>query len=86
MPWYTTADARRDAERQATQKARKRWVPIGFAECDECGDDAVWILTDCDDVGYFFDGDDAQCYECGNKGQFSCDAETPGYISWHGKI
>jgi len=62
--------------------AEKRWVLVDFGECIECGDDAE-ILTDCQDKGFFYDGDEARCCNCGLPGQFNCDSETPGYISWH---
>jgi hypothetical protein len=60
---------------------KKRWVLVDFAECPNCGDDAE-ILTDSDVDGEFYDGDEARCCQCGAIGQFSCDGEDTGYISW----
>jgi hypothetical protein len=60
---------------------KKRWVLVDFAECPNCGDDAE-ILTDCNVDGEFYDGDEARCCQCGAIGQFSCDGEDTGYISW----
>lgn len=61
---------------------KKKSVKVDFAECVKCGSDDVEISTKCDEDGYFFDGDEAQCRECGLVGQFNCDTETPGYVSW----
>jgi len=63
----------------------KRWVLVDFDECPECGDD-VEILTDCEEKGFFYDGDEARCCACHYPAQFSCDSETPGYISWHDNL
>ena len=77
MPWYTHADAVRDAEKQ-----KARWVTAGFGDCPICSAD-VEIFTDGDGAKGFYDGDPARCMECGHAGQFDCDAESPGQINWH---
>ena len=61
--------------------SEKRWVPVEWADCPECGDCAE-IHTDSDKEDYFYDGDEARCMVCKSRGWFSCDTETPGYIIW----
>ncbi len=80
MPWYTTADAVRDA-----QKPQPKWVLYDFDECPICGGDAE-ILTLSNDTSEYYDGDKVRCCECGHTGQFDCDRETDGSISWHDEI
>ena len=56
--------------------------PIDFAECEQCGSNDCVIKTDSTETGMYYDGDVITCLECGQKGQFNCDSETNGYISW----
>ncbi len=56
--------------------------PIEFGECEQCGGHDLVIETDSKETEMYYDGDLITCLECGQKGQFSCDSETEGYISW----
>lgn len=60
----------------------KNWVTVEWDNCPYCGN-IPEILTDCKKEGYFYDGDDVRCVECGCPGYFSCDEEEHGYINWH---
>jgi len=55
-------------------------VLIDFDNCPNCGGCAE-IDTNSLEENYFYDGDSAECCECGLKGIFSCD-ENAGYINW----
>ena len=58
-----------------------KWITVGFDECINCGNSAQ-IQTDSKEAGFFFDGDSVRCVECRMTGNFSCDTENEGWISW----
>jgi uncharacterized Zn finger protein len=63
----------------------KQWQRFGD-ECPKCGAEAE-ILTTAPD-GYGYDGDLAQCVECGHGGSVSCDGDendngdTLAHVEW----
>ena len=50
----------------------KKWQTFGD-ECPKCGSPAE-VYTSAQD-GYAYDGDNAQCVECGHGGSVSCDGD-----------
>jgi len=63
----------------------KKWQTFGD-ECPKCGSPAE-VYTSAQD-GYAYDGDNAQCVECGHGGSVSCDGDqdddgnTTAWVSW----
>lgn len=65
----------------------KKWQDFND-ECTRCGSSDVHVLTDATKEGYAYDGDDAECIECGLKGSVCIDrdenenGEATAHISW----
>jgi len=55
---------------------------LEIGECEQCGGHDLVIETSSTETGKYYDGDAITCLECGQYGQFSCDSETDGYVSW----
>ena len=66
----------------------KTWKPFND-ECTRCGSDDIRVLTDAKEPGYAYDGDDAECLECGLLGCVNVDGdeddngEARAFISWN---
>jgi hypothetical protein len=65
----------------------KDWKPFND-ECTRCGGSDVRVLTDATQDGYAYDGDDAECLECGLLGSVCIDGdendngEATAHVSW----
>ena len=66
----------------------KNWKPFND-ECGRCGGGFIHILTDSKKDGYAYDGDDAECIECGLKGSVCVNGDeddngdATAHISWN---
>ena len=58
-------------------------------ECNRCGGSDIRVLTDAKEDNYAYDGDDAECLECGLLGCVSIDGDeddngnATARISWN---
>jgi len=63
----------------------KKWKPIGWENCDLCGDD-VEVFTTCTVPNQAFDGDIVRCVMCGQKGWVSIDEEADAWVNWESEL
>lgn len=59
----------------------EKWIPIDWDECPECGDDCEG-LTDCDEAGFFYDGDSVRCVACGHEGYAVVEEDGIAWVNW----
>lgn len=66
----------------------KKWKSFND-ECINCGGGDIRVLTDAKEDGYAYDGDNAECLECGQLGSVCIDGDEDdngnctAHISWN---
>lgn len=61
---------------------KKRWVPWPAPKCPNCGSTSAKVCTLSDDENEVFDGEPAECKDCGHDGYVSVEDSECADIIW----
>ena len=60
----------------------KKWKPVEWGECADCGD-AREVLTDSTKDVWVYDSDEGRCLGCGLKGSMCVADEDSVWVEWN---